>query len=169
MCTFITKIKIYATLQGACPCLPSPLPPGAFSLRLSPKLQGPSFCLCNLLPKPIQSTACFHLCYFLNKLSLIVRKIKKKRTQQEKGKGDEKDPTTEASAQERGKKSERTMLKEEPGMTTTQKAQKAAVPLGIGALGGMSPRKVTYLNINGNSCLWGWGDELMIRNQSKKQ
>lgn len=49
---------------------------GMFSLplSLSPKLQMPFFCLFNLFPETISSTAHFSLCDFLNKLSFIVWK-----------------------------------------------------------------------------------------------
>ena len=49
-------------------------------LSLLPKLQGPFFCLPNLCPEPISSTAhFFHLCEFLNKLSLKERNKERKR------------------------------------------------------------------------------------------
>ena len=61
--------------------MPMPFPSPLFSpshphcyLYLSPKLQGPFFCLFNRFPEPISSKDVFGLCNFLNELSLIVWK-----------------------------------------------------------------------------------------------
>lgn len=90
----------------------------------------------------------------------------KLRIQQEKGKGWESSHDTEVLAQERDQKSGRMMLKRDSEMTATQEARKATIPCEIGRqkdLGGISPRKVMYLNIEKDSCFLEWGDQLMIK------